>query len=312
MNVAQVVPDKPKLSLASVRRGPIRCSIRVLLYGVEGVGKSTFAAGAPAPIFLGLESGTMALDVARLPEPRSWGEAIEGISLLEREKHEYKTLVIDPVSWLEPLCWAHLCAANSWKSIEDPGYGKGYTAALDEWRAFVAQLERLWKNGMNVILVGHANVRTFQNPEGPAYDRYELAMHQKTAGLLKQWSDYVLFARHETFVKPDAATKKFKGLSSGARIVHTQWNAAYDAKTRGRLPAEIPLSWTDFIESVDLESKRGEELAARVEELIAILDDKKIEAAARKYLHEHKADSDRIAELVNRLEVKAGEKEQSK
>lgn len=312
MNVAQVVPDKPKFSLASVRRGPIRCAIRVLAYGVEGVGKSTFAAGAPNPIFLGLEGGTMALDVARLPEPRTWADAVDGVSLLEREKHDYKTLVIDPVSWLEPLCWAHLCTSNSWKSIEEPGFGKGYTAALDEWRAFVAQLERLWKNGMNVVLVGHANVRTFQNPEGPAYDRYELAMHQKTAGLLKQWSDYVLFARHEAFVKQDTATKKFKGFSDGKRIVHTQWNAAYDAKTRGKLPPELPLSWADFVEAIDSESKRGEELAARVEELIALIDDDKIAKPARKYLHDHKADSDRIAELVNRLEIKANEKEQSK
>jgi hypothetical protein len=312
MNVAQVIPERTKLTLASVKKGPIRCAIRVLTYGVEGVGKSTFAAGAPNPIFLGLESGTMALDVARLPDPRTWAEALESVALLEKEKHDYKTLVIDPVSWLEPLCWSHLCSVNGWKSIEEPGFGKGYTAALDEWRGFVSQLERLWRLDMNIVLVGHANVRTFQNPEGPAYDRYELAMHQKTAGLLKQWSDYVLFTRHEAFVKQDQATKKYKGISDGKRVVHTQWNAAYDAKTRGKLPPEIPLSWADFVEAIAAEGKRGDELAKRVEELVAQIDDKSIGEKAKKYLTEHRADTDRIAELVNRLEIKASEKEQTK
>ena len=112
MNVSTIqkpgapLPAARVSSLSGIRKGPIRAPIRVLGYGAEGVGKSTFATGAPSPIWLGAEGGTMALDVERLPEPKTWDEAMSSLSDVRNDAHDFKTLVLDPLGWLEPLNWA--------------------------------------------------------------------------------------------------------------------------------------------------------------------------------------------------------------
>lgn len=301
------LPTKRK-ALASVRKGVLDTPVRVLIYGAEKVGKSTFAAGAPKPIFLGAENGTERLDVERL-QPSTWTEATEWVDELASEKHEYKTLVVDPVNWLEPMCWSAV-VGDSGQSIEEfgGGYGKGYVAALGLWRQMVVGFERCWRRGMNIVLVAHSQVRTFQNPEGPAFDRYELAMNVKASGMLKQWVDAVLFARLETFTKIDPATKKAKGFSSGARVIHTQPCAAYDAGARWKLPEEIPLGWDDFYGAVQAEGGRAAELATQIAKLTEELNEADVSKFAANFVEKHKGHADKLAELVNRLSIKLEEK----
>lgn len=307
--MAAVTSITKRKALASVRKGVLDTPVRVLIYGAEKVGKSTFAAGAPKPIFVGAESGTERLDVTRL-EPSTWQEAVEWVTELATEPHDYRTLVIDPVNWLEPLCWAAVCAVDGSRGIEDVGggYGKGYTAALDLWRALLLQVERCWRRGMHIVIVAHSQVKTFQNPEGAAYDRYELAMHQKAAGLLRQWVDAVLFARLETFAKVEKGTKKAKGMSTGARFLHTQPCAAYDAGARWKLEEQIPLSWDDFMGAVEAEKTRGTELLAQIAELTTEIGDVKVAKFSAEFVEKHKGNADRLAELANRLNIKAEEK----
>jgi hypothetical protein len=306
-NTAVQIPQRRK-ALASVRKGVLETPLRVLIYGSEKVGKSTFAAGAPKPIFLGAENGTERLDVERL-QPSTWNEAVEWVDELSREAHEYKTLVVDPINWLEPMCWAAV-VGDTGQSIEEfgGGYGKGYTAAIGHWRVLLSGMEKCWLRGMNIVLVAHSQVRTFQNPEGPAFDRYELAMNVKTAGILKQWVDAVLFARLETFTKVDPGTKKAKGYSSGARMLHTQPCAAYDAGARWKLPEELDLSWQSFAEAVQAESGRAAELQAQIAKLVAELDDAKIRDASAAFVDKNRNNADRLAELLNRLNLKIAEK----
>jgi hypothetical protein len=133
-----------------------------------------------------------------------------------------------------------LCAGV--KNIEDVGFGKGYNAALDRWRDMLSRLDTLRdRRGMNVILLAHSWIKTFRNPEGDDFDRYELKLHAKTSGLIKEWSDAVLFAAYETLTATDKS-KRTRGISTGARIVHTERRAAFDAKNRFELPAELPAS----------------------------------------------------------------------
>src|SRR5579883_3141845 len=158
------VAAKPasRMTLDNIKKGKVVAPLKVLAYGVEGVGKSTFAAHAPSPIFLNQERGTEELDVARLPEPTSWDEVLEALHLLETTPTAYKTLVVDPVNWLEPLAWDKTCKEHGWSNIEEPGYGKGYEAALDHWRVFVAQLDRIREvRGMHIVLLAHAQVKGF-------------------------------------------------------------------------------------------------------------------------------------------------------
>lgn len=247
----QTQPQKPqptsRMTLKSVISGRQEKPLRVLLYGVEGIGKSTFGAAAPAPIFLGAEDGTAHLDVTRFPMPSSWAEVLDAVRVLTAEDHPYRTLVIDTLDWAEPLLWAHICKRDGQANIEAYGYGKGYIAALDEWRVFLAALERMREaKGMHLVLLAHSWIKPFKNPEGDDYDRYEMKLNAKAGGLLKEWVDCVLFANYETFAEKDAKTKRVKGVSTGARLIYTTRTAAYDAKNRHSLPEQMPLAWDEF------------------------------------------------------------------
>lgn len=285
-----------RVTLAGVTKGRIAMPIRVLAYGLPGVGKSTFAADAPSPIFLCSENGTTHLDVSRLPEPASWDEAMQGLELLEHEQHDYKSVVVDTVNWLEPLAWRKITGGKC--SIEEyqKGYGKGYVAALDLWRQFKAQIERLWsKRRMHIVLLGHAHVKVFNDPLGAPYDRYEIAMHGKAAGLLKEWCDFVLFAREESFSRVDERGRN-RGMSTGVRVVHTQWNAAYDAKCRATMPPEIPLAWSDFFDAVQANSP--ERLRAQIESDLAAIGDEAYATQVHDYIAKPGARLDVVANKV--------------
>lgn len=233
------------MTLAWITRGKVAQPRRILAFGPEGSGKSTFGATAPDPIFLCAEDGTANLDVVRLPEPTTWDEVFAALELLRApELSDRKTLVVDSLDWLEPLIWAHVAAKAGKTSVEDFGFGKGYVAALDEWRKFLAALERLKREkGMWIVLLAHSLVRNFANPEGDNYDRYQLKLNEKAGGLIKEWCDEVLFLRFETYTYKETEKSKAKGVSSGDRVIHTVRTAAYDAKNRCNLPETIKLPW---------------------------------------------------------------------
>jgi hypothetical protein len=248
------------MKLANVSRGVKVAPLRVILYGIAGVGKTTWAAGAPDPIFLCAEEGSNHLDVARFPVPQSWADVIDAIDTLTNEKHDHKTLVIDSLDWLEPMNWAHTCALAGEKWIEgkekgsDFGFGKGYNAALDTWRVLLSRLDNLRdKRGMHVVALAHAIIAPFRNPDESVgdYDRYTLKLQdsKKTSasGLWKEWAEDLFFAQFEVFGKKSEG--RTRGVSTGNRIMHTTHSAAWDAKNRHSLPAELPLSWTAFSEA---------------------------------------------------------------
>lgn len=254
MTIKQATPPQPtRMKLAAITRGRVEKPTRVLLYGVEGVGKSTFAASAPNPIFIAAEDGTAQLDVARFPEPKTWADVFDALDELLHGEHDYKTVIVDTLDWLEPLCWAAVVASGGAKikSIEDFGFGKGYVAALDEWRRLLAKFEQVRiKRGMGVVFLAHSWIKTFKNPEDEDYDRYELKLHAKAGGLMKEWADAVLFTRYETFANKDEKTKRVRGVSSGSRVIHTQRTAAWDAKNRYGLPQTLPLDWDAYAAAV--------------------------------------------------------------
>ncbi|RYE75646.1 MAG: ATP-binding protein, partial [Myxococcales bacterium] len=235
----------PRMTLANITRGKQDRPLRVIVYGVEGVGKSTFAAQAPQPIFLCAEDGTSHLDVARFPSPRTWTEALEAIKVLTVEDHPFKTLVIDTLDWLEPLCWQHVCQLQGKQSIEDFSYGKGYVLAMDQWRQMLGRLDNLTRTRrMHIVMVAHASIRRIDDPQSGAFDRYRMKLHEKSSDVLREWVDAILFARHE--VRAIERNGKMRGVSSGVRLLHTTWTAAYDAKNRFDLPDTLPLAWDEF------------------------------------------------------------------
>lgn len=237
-----------RMTLGAITRGKIKRPRRIVVFGPDGVGKTTFAANAPKPIFIGAEQGTDAFDVPRFPPIQVWPEVLEAVRALTEGTHEYETMVLDTLDWAEPLIWRDVCRLANVTTIEEVGggYGKGYSAALDYWRVFIRALERLQQEkGMHVVLLGHSMIKKFANPTAEDFDRYIMQLNEKAAGLLRQWANGVYFANYETFAVTDKA-KRVRGVASGARLLYTQRTAAYDAKDRYGLPTQLPLSWAEF------------------------------------------------------------------
>lgn len=276
---AQAPASGPRQTLlARVTRGRITAPVRVVLYGPEGVGKSTWAAQAPAALFVGAEDGTAQLDVARV-EPRDWRETLAIVEELRGDASGFQSIVIDTIDWLEPHCWAEVVRAEAARprrsgsapaTIEDFGYGRGYAVATDAWRTLLGALDALRREQrMHVILLAHAHVRRHQSPTFDDFDRWELKLHKGAAALVKEWSDVVLFASHEEYVTK-SETGRVRGVSTGARVVHTTHSAAYDAKSRYPLPETMPLEWAEFwagVQSVSDDHLRA--LRSRIQELAA-------------------------------------------
>lgn len=247
-------PARTKSRLASVVRGQLRSSLRMMFYGPEGVGKTSLVADAPKPILIDVEGGADNVDTTRYQfrdevgghKPLTYAEFLTAIEdLIANPGHGYETLGIDTLDALEALLHAHVCKENGKASIEDFGFGKGYIAALDEWRRLIARLDVLRAQGVQVVLIGHSVVRTFKDPVGEDYDRYQLRVHDKAAGLLKEWCDIVGFMHFEggsSKLKGDSAqTKRARGWTSGRRLVQFAREAAWDAKSRLRIHAEVEL-----------------------------------------------------------------------
>lgn len=305
----QTPPAPSKMTLDRLVTGKKQKPIRVLLFGVEGIGKSTFGANAPRPIFLCAEDGTDQLDVTRFPTPESWQDVRDAIHTLATSEHDRKTLVIDTLDWMEPLLWAHICKRDSQPNIEAYGYGKGYQAALDEWRDFLAALERLrLAKQMHIVLLAHSWVKNWKNPEGDDFDRYELKLNAKAAGLIKENVDAVLFANHETFASKDAKTKRVRGVSTGARLIYTNRTAAYDAKNRYGLPDSMPLDWAEFQKHVEASTPADPtRLVEAITKNAARLDDADAKSALSA-IGRANGDGSKLAQLNTWVNAKLGEK----
>ena len=238
------------ISLASLRQTTTLTPPRILIHGVAGVGKTTFAAKSDRPVIIATEEGLGTLDVSHFPLAKTFGDVMEALYALYNEPHEFGTVVIDSVDWLEPLIWKRVCDDNKWGSIEEPGYGKGYVAALDLWREYLDGLNALRnERGMTVIQIAHTDIKRFDSPVHEPYDRYVIKLHSRAAALLQEHSDIVLFANYRiSTVKSDVGFNKkvTRALGSGERVLYTEERPAFLAKNRYGLPDVLPLDWAAF------------------------------------------------------------------
>lgn len=248
-------------SLESISKGRAIKSPRILLLGVEKIGKSTFAAGSDNPIFIPIkgEEGIDDLDVSRFPVARSYDDVLESFRVLYSDAHGYKTVVIDSASTLEPMVWDQTCRmANGAESIErvNGGFSKGYIEALKYWREIMDGLDALRdERGMGSILIGHVKVKPFNDPLADPYDTYLFDINQHASNALVRWADSILFCNRKTIVKTTDAgfnKKASRGTGTDARVLYTQKRPAHLGGGRGvygRLPYELPLDWAKFMEA---------------------------------------------------------------
>ena len=223
---------------------------RIMVYGSEGVGKSTFAANAPKTVFIQTEDGLSEIDCSKLPLATSFDEVVRQLVAIRDEEHEFGTLALDSLDWLERLIWDRVCQDYGVKCIEkaDGGYGKGYTHALTYWRQVVSLLGEIRaKRKMAIVLLAHAKVERFEDPEHPAYDRYTPRLHKAACSLVCEWVDAVLFATKRMRVDSDTGRAAPVGADGGERVLRSNGSPACIAKNRFGLPSEFPLSWPAFM-----------------------------------------------------------------
>ena len=233
---------------------------RFVIYGTEGIGKSTTASQAPKPIFIPTEDGLDQIDCASFPLATRFPEVETALELLINEAHNFETVVIDSLDWLERLIWDVLCEQYGVASIEkvDGGYARGYTHALTHWRRVLDGLNTLRsRRGMCVVLLAHAKVEKFEDPESAAYDRYSPRLHKHATALVNEWADAVLFATRKIITKTEETGFNRErtiaaglGKDGGERILRCVGSPACVAKNRFDLPAELPLSWPALMQAL--------------------------------------------------------------
>lgn len=233
--------------------GVMPAPLKVVLYGVEGIGKSSFAARFPQPVFIDTEGGTGRLDVRRLPAPDSWQMLLDEAAAAADGQVPCQTLVLDTADWAEKLCMAGVCARFKVKGIEDIGYGKGYTYVKEDFARLLDALDKVVAAGRHVVVVAHAAVAKFEQPDAVgSYDRWVMKTSKQVAPLLREWCDMLLFANYKTVVEKSGSGPSAKNKASGARrVLYTTHNACWDAKNRFGLPDEVPFDYESIRAIVD-------------------------------------------------------------
>lgn len=239
--------------------GKIDSAKKVVIYGPEGIGKSTFAARFPKPLFIDTEGSTKNMDVSRFEKASSWAQLLEQIKYTKLNPDICKTLIVDTIDWAEQMCVQHICDKANKKGIEDFGYGNGYVYAKEEFGRFLNLLEEVVDNGINVVLTAHAQLRKFEQPdEMGAYDRWELKLGKKTSSqtspLVKEWADMVLFANYKTMVynvDGQGAAKGKNKAQGGKRVMYTSHHPCWDAKNRDNLPDELPFDYAEIAHIIE-------------------------------------------------------------
>ena len=247
--------------------GVVSAPLKVVLYGVEGIGKSSFAARFPQPVYIDTEGGTGRLDVQRLPAPDSWQMLLEEVDAAAAGQVPCQTLVLDTADWAEKLCMAGVCDRFKVKGIEDIGYGKGYTYVKEDFARLLDALDKVAAAGRHVVVVAHAAVARFEQPDAVgSYDRWVMKTSKQVAPLLREWCDMLLFANYKTVVEKSGTGPSAKNKASGGRrVLYTTHNACWDAKNRFGLPDEVPFDYESIraiVESCSSEARpRAGELA---------------------------------------------------
>ena len=240
--------------MLKIIEGKEKRPLKIVIYGPEGIGKSTFASKFPDPLFIDTEGGTSNLDVRRIKCSKSWDELLLIVKEIIKNPTICKTLVLDTADWSETMCINAVTEKYRKNNIEDFGYGKGYTYLLDEYTRLLSLFDELIEIGINVVITAHAKPRKFELPEEQgAFDRYEMKLTRQVAPVIKEWCDALFFVNYKIYVvTTENNTKKAQG---GKRVLYTTHNPTYDAKNRFDLPEELELKFEAIAHLFDGQKK---------------------------------------------------------
>ena len=243
----------------TISKGKKQVPVRAVIYGSEGVGKSTLAAQMPEPLFIDIEDGTAQLDVMRIDTPTSWAMLTSEVDYIRDHPDLCKTLVIDTADRAQALCEAALLMETGVDSIEKVGggYGKGYSMLLEKFRKeLLYRLDEVIAKGINVVLLAHAVMRKQESPEDPPFDRWELNLSKKLAPEVRAWADLLLFCNYKVMAIEENGRTKARGQAR--RMMYANHRPTFDAKNRYGLPDEMPLEYKPLKDIFDRKAPRLE------------------------------------------------------
>lgn len=232
-----------RMTLESIKQNDVKTPEKIVIYGPEGIGKSTWAANFEKPIFISTEDGLKGVNPKpfAFPEAEKWTDIIEAIDELINNNHDYKHLVLDTLDWAEVLCQRYVVARDGKDSIESYGWGKGFTIAAEEFKRLIDKLNVLRKQkNMSIVLLAHSSVSTFNNPTGENYDRFQMKLDKRNYATIKEWCDSLFFSYYETIVESSAIGAKGKAFG-GTKTIYPNHSVAWDAKNRYGLKKPIKI-----------------------------------------------------------------------
>lgn len=217
----------------------------IVLYGVEGIGKTPIGSLAKNPIFIMTEDGKGNLDFSHFPLCEKMSDAFMQLEALCKEDHNYKTLCMDSIDWLERLIWNEVAKLAGKRTIEEIGYGAGYKMAVQYWNDYLQYITYLRDvKGMTILQIAHSDVKKFKDPEMDQYDVYDLGIHDLASSLIREHADCVFFMKYQTFtIKTDAGFNQKRTRATGGdnRILYAQNHASAKAKNRYGIPSEVEM-----------------------------------------------------------------------
>lgn len=295
-----------------IKTGQKQLAPRIMLTGEEGVGKSTFGNRSENPLFICAENGLVGPEFSNTPNvtPNTWQDVLALIDLLKNDQHNYKTLVFDTIDWLEPLVADFICRRDGKPNIGAYGHGSGYVLEGVEWRNFLSRLENLRAaKNMTILFLTHSTIKSFSNPAGDNYDRYQASCPKNISALTREWCDCVLFARFETFLEKESAKSKAKAVGTDKRVVQTTHNPAWDAKNRYSMPEKMALDFTEVMNAIKTgKPAKAEDIISEINAIVAESsafsdDDKKTIAES---IEKFKTNEAILKQILNKCRVKGG------
>jgi hypothetical protein len=281
-----------------------------LVYGVDGIGKSSFGAQFPNPLFVGPEKGTSFLNVARVEDIKTWKSFVDAIDEIIKElpNLEFETIVIDSLDWLEPLIHQFICEKYKVDNLvkASGGYGNGYKEAFDMQVQLKNKLSII-NEKKHVLLIAHSQVKQFNDPQTEtAYDRFELKLHESSSvsprGMWREFVDFMFFINKDVFTTGEG--KSARATENGIYL-YTSRTPAFDAKRRVFMPDKIKYETSGMFDLIlSYFKKQDENLYSQVLSLADNCKDVELRKKAISELPKYRNDLEKLKEIQSFLEGK--------
>lgn len=214
--------------------------LRIVIYGVHGVGKTTLATKLPGALFLDFEDGTHGLEVDKLAAsdlPKSYDGMKGLVAELKRDHNGYERVVIDTADKFEQTLATELAKE---KKVEDifavNDYGRTIAVHKSGMASVLDALTELAKSGMDVVVLAHETSRKVEPLENRdttgTYDHHELKLSKTVSPIFMEWADVVIFCAYKTFLVSGEKKSDKAHVDGGKRWCFASYSNDWDAKQR--------------------------------------------------------------------------------